>query len=341
MRSLYGLAAVVIILAAVKLAAPVIVPLLMAVTLVVAFQPIGGWFARRGFRPAVTALVTTAIVLLILIGAAWVLAQAAATFVDSLPKYQTSLLALRDDAVGWFGDHNMHAAARTVGRWDPTPFFVSTARDGLFGAGAALETLFMVVVITVFIQLEASNYRRKIARALGGTRQIRATNATLADVQRYLAGKVVLSLATGAMSGLWCWAMGIPNPLLWGVIAFLLNFVPYVGSLIAAVPPVLLGLVHGGGGVAAAVTLGYVGINLAENVVEPRVMGKLCDVSPLAVLLSMLVWGFVLGPVGALLAQPLTMVVRDVLAQTDDGKWIAALLSAGPPDVAPARTVRE
>lgn len=341
MRSLYGLAALVVVLAAVKLASPVIVPLLLALTLAVAFQPVGDWLARRGFRPAVTALTTSVVVLLILIGAAWVLFQAASTFVESLPRYQDSLLALKADAADWLSAHDMHSASRMVGRWDPAPFFVATARDGLFGAGAALETLFMVVVITVFIQLEASNYRRKLTRVLGGTRQIRATNETLADVQRYLAGKVVLSLATGALSGLWCAAMGVPNPLLWGVIAFLLNFVPYVGSLIAAVPPILLALVHGGGGVAAAVTLGYVGINLAENVVEPRVMGKLCDVSPLAVLLSMLVWGFVLGPIGALLAQPLTMVVRDVLAHTEDGKWIAALLSAGPPDVAPARTVRE
>jgi AI-2 transport protein TqsA len=213
-----------------------------------------------------------------------------------------------------------------------------------------LETLLMVVIITVFIQLEASNYRRKITRVLGSARPMRATNKTLAEVQRYLAGKVLLSAATGALSGLVCLGLGIPNPLLWGVIAFLLNFIPYVGSLIAAVPPVLLGLLHGGGALAAMVAVGYFVINLAENIVEPRVMGRMLDVSPLAVLLSMLVWGFVLGPVGALLSMPLTMVVRDILARYPDLKWIAVLLSEevdpkteapAATDVAPARTVRE
>src|SRR6185503_18156770 len=101
MRSLVGLAALVIVLAAVKLASPVIVPLLLALTLAIAFRPIGDALARRGFRPAVTALVTTIVVLLVLAGAAWLFAQAAATFVDSLPRYQQSLVDLKASLVAW------------------------------------------------------------------------------------------------------------------------------------------------------------------------------------------------------------------------------------------------
>jgi predicted PurR-regulated permease PerM len=245
----------------------------------------------------------------------------------------------------------MRDAARTIERWDPTPSFVSTARTGLWGAGHALQTLFLVVLITIFVQVEATAYHKKLARVLGGTAPLRRAGAALDEVQHYLGAKVILSLGAGVTSGLWCWVWGVPNPLLWGVVAFLLNFIPYVGSLVAAVPPILLGLVDGGGGTAAAIALGYVGINLAENLVEPWFMGRTLDVSPLAVLLAMLVWGYVLGPVGALLSVPLTMATRAAFARHEDLSWIATLLTVGQPktaapapdnvEVAPARTVKE
>jgi predicted PurR-regulated permease PerM len=345
MRPLVALACMVIVLAAVKLASAVVVPLLLGLTLAIAFRPVGEALARRGLPPAATALVTIVTVLIALAVATWLLVLAATTFVDALPRYQEALLSLRDDAVAWLNGHEMYSAARAIERWDPTPYFVSTARTGLWGAGHVLQVLFLVVLITIFIQLEATAYRRKLARVFGGAAPLRHARAALDEVQHYLAIKVMLSIGAGVVLGLWCWAWGVPNPLLWGVLAFLLNFIPYVGSLIAAVPPILLGLVDGGAGTAAAVALGYIGANLAENVVEPWLMGKTLDVSPLAVLLAMLLWGYVLGPIGALLSVPLTMATRAILARHEDLSWVATLLSGAsanapgastPPEAAPA-----
>jgi predicted PurR-regulated permease PerM len=329
MRPLIALACMVIVLAAVKLASGVVVPLLLGLTLAIAFRPVGEALARRGLPPAATAVVTIVTVLVALAVASWLLVLAATAFADALPRYQEALLALRDDAVAWLNTHEMTSASRAIERWDPTPYFVSTARTGLWGAGHAIQTLFLVVLITIFVQLEATAYRRKLARVLGAAAAapLRTARVALDEVQHYLAVKVVLSLVCGVVLGVWCWAWGVPNPLLWGVLAFLLNFIPYVGSLIAAVPPILLGLVDGGAGTAAAVALGYVGVNLGENLVEPWVMGKTLDVSPLAVLIAMLLWGYVLGPVGALLSVPLTMATRAILAGHDDLGWVATLLS--------------
>src|SRR5688572_1980219 len=122
MRPLIGIACLVIVLAAVKLASAVVVPLLLGLTLAIALRPIGEFLSRRGLPPIVTSLVTIVAVLAALGVATWIFVAAATTFVDALPEYQKALLALRDDTVGWFNEHQMRAAARTIERWDPAPY---------------------------------------------------------------------------------------------------------------------------------------------------------------------------------------------------------------------------
>jgi predicted PurR-regulated permease PerM len=200
-----------------------------------------------------------------------------------------------------------------------------------------LQQLFFVLVITAFIQMEGAIYRRKLIAASGSRRTVRWLGEALGEVQRYLLVKLAVSAANGFLLGLWCWVWGIESPLLWGVAAFALNFIPYVGSLIAAVPPVLLGLMTGGLPIALAVASGYVAVNVAvDNILEPRIMGHTLGLSPLVILLSMLLWGFVLGPVGAILAVPLTMTAKILLERDKDLARIAVFLGDGS-DLTPAK----
>ena len=130
--------------------------------------------------------------------------------------------------------------------------------------------------------------------------------------------------------GGWCWIWGVSNPVLWGVLAFALNFVPIIGSLIAAVPPVFLGLIELGWGGGLGIASGYVAVNiLVDNVFEPKLMGRAMGLSPLVLMISLLIWGFVLGPVGALLSVPLTVAARIYLDHHPSTRWIALLLAAG------------
>jgi predicted PurR-regulated permease PerM len=143
--------------------------------------------------------------------------------------------------------------------------------------------------------------------------------------------KTWISLLTGLLAGLLCAAVGVDFPVLWGVLAFFLNYVPNIGSILAAIPPTLLALLRLGSGSVLAIVVGFVLINnVLGNIVEPRVMGRGLGLSPFAVLLSLVFWGWVLGPVGMLLSIPLTMAVKIAMESGSETRWIAVLLGPGP-----------
>ena len=154
----------------------------------------------------------------------------------------------------------------------------------------------------------------------------------LTSANRYLVVKTWISLLTGGLVTLLLLVVGVDYPLLWGVIAFLFNFIPNIGSIIAAIPALLLALVQLGTGSALVVAGGYVVINVVVgNAVEPRFMGREVGLSPLVVFLSLVCWGWILGPVGMLLSVPLTMVVKLALESNPQWQWLATLLGSSHP----------
>ena len=157
-------------------------------------------------------------------------------------------------------------------------------------------------------------------------------------MQNYLAIKTLVSLATGVTAGVLVWALGLDFPLLWGLLAFIFNYIPNLGSVLAGVPPVLLAILQLGPGRAVAVALGYLVINTVfGNFIEPTLMGRRLGLSTLVVFLSLVFWGWVWGPVGMLLAVPLTMVIKIALENTEDFHWVAVMLDANPASTPPPR----
>ena len=143
-----------------------------------------------------------------------------------------------------------------------------------------------------------------------------------------------MSLLTGVVIALWLWFLNVDYAVLWGLMAFLFNFVPNIGSIIAAVPAVLLALIDPGPVAAFYAACGYLVVNvIIGNVIEPRVMGKGLGLSTLVVFLSLVFWGWVFGPVGMLLSVPLTMIVKIVLEEHPETNWIAVLLGTEPEDI--------
>jgi predicted PurR-regulated permease PerM len=152
------------------------------------------------------------------------------------------------------------------------------------------------------------------------------------SVNRYLALKTLFSLLTGVAIWIWLSILGVDFSLLWGLVAFLLNFVPNIGSIIAAIPAVLLALIQLGMGSALLASLGYVVVNVVVgSIIEPKFMGRGLGLSTLVVFLSLVFWGWVLGPVGMVLSVPLTMIVKIALESHEDTSWIAIILGSAPP----------
>jgi predicted PurR-regulated permease PerM len=141
--------------------------------------------------------------------------------------------------------------------------------------------------------------------------------------------KTLTSLATGIAITIWMLILGVDYPLLWGFLAFMLNYIPTIGSIIAAIPTALLALVQLGSGYMVLVLIGYLVVNITiGNFIEPKVMGRGLGLSTLVVFLSLVFWGYILGPVGMLLAVPLTMILKIALGSSEETSWIATMLGS-------------
>lgn len=194
---------------------------------------------------------------------------------------------------------------------------------GFFGAAL------IFLILTVFMLSEAESITRRLqgiylARGPDFTKMLEAGRG----IQRYLAIKTLASLVTGFLAGLLCWAAGLDFFLLWGILAFALNFIPVIGSVVAGVPPMILALLAGGLSNALLVAGGYLLINnIIGGLIEPILVGRRLKLSTLVVIISVLFWGWVWGPFGMLLAVPLTMLLKVMLHGSADLEWIAVAIS--------------
>ena len=213
--------------------------------------------------------------------------------------------------------------------FDPS-VVMSFAGSTLASFGSVMTNAVMILLTVIFILTENIGFGEKLRLARGKDVSEEWLNRFSESVHNYLAIKTAISLITGILIFIWLTILGVDYAVLWGLIAFLLNFVPTVGSFIAAVPAVLLATVQLGVFPAGLTLAGFVVVNLVMgNAVEPRWMGKGLNLSPLVVFVSLVLWGWVLGPVGMLLSIPLTIMIKIALESQDETRWIGVLLGSG------------
>ena len=203
--------------------------------------------------------------------------------------------------------------------------------------GAALTVLtglitnaFFIFITVLFILGEASTFSGKLQAAFGrGQKTLAPFEEFLTSVNRYLVIKTGMSVLTGVVVWVFLAILGVKFAMLWGLLAFLLNYIPTIGSILAAIPAVLLALVDIGIGGAIAVAVGQIIINIViGNILEPRLMGKELGLSALVIFISLAFWGSVLGLGGALLSVPLTVAVKIALNVREDTRWLAILMGS-------------
>jgi AI-2 transport protein TqsA len=202
----------------------------------------------------------------------------------------------------------------------------------LSAISSVLTNAFLILLTVVFILLEAADFPNKLEAALEKPEDSLATITKFSRIANsYVVIKTLISAAVGVLISLWLLILGVDYPVLWGTLAFLLNYVPNIGSIIATVPPTLLAFVQLGAGSALLTVLGFLVIhNVLGNLVEPKLMGRGLDLSSLVVFLSLGFWGWVLGPVGMILSVPLTSLVKIALESHKDSRGLAIMLGANP-----------
>ena len=339
-RLLLPLACLIVLIAGLRAAEPVVVPFLLSVFLAMLGFPLLMWLRRLGVPQSISIIVVVLGLVVVLVGVGAIVGGSVNAFTQALPQYQERLTLLLLSGEEQLASWGVNVSFSTVVGDLINPGQILQLAGGLLSRLAGIVSSFLLVFLTtVFMLTEATGFPAKIRAAWGdaGSRMPQFSSV-MTQVHRYLIIKTAISLFTGTVLGTWVWALGVDFPLLWGLLAFLLNYVPNIGSIMAAVPPILVGLIQPGGGFGLALTvaIGYVALNLVVgNVAEPRMMGSRLGLSTLVVFMSLVFWGWVWGGVGMLLSVPLTMVVKILMQNNDELRWIAILLDKMPDESGP------
>jgi predicted PurR-regulated permease PerM len=324
-------AAVVVVIYGMQMAKVLLVPFLIAAFLaLITVRPML-WLQQKRVPSFLAALVIVSAIMLLMAVVGTILGNSIADFTAGLPVYQARLDAIVDGAFKFVtenlrGDKSMESLGDMI---DPgwAMGLVATILNSLKDV---LTNTFLIIFTMIFMLLEVSSVGTKVEAAFGRSAEsLERPKVFLQNLGRYLGIKTVVSIATGFCAGMLTWSLGLDFPLLWAMLAFLFNYVPTIGSIIAAVPAVLLALVQMGPGAAGATAIGFAAINVAfGNIIEPRLMGYGVGISPLIVFVGLIFWGWVFGPVGMLLSVPLTMVLKLVMESDENTRWIAILIGS-------------
>lgn len=332
-RFLLLLACVVIVVAGLKAAASLLLPFLIAVFLSMISLPLLNWLQSKGIPKALAVPSTIIAALAVLSGMALIVGGSIRGFTAQAPKYKERLAVMSAGVQEWVEARSVNVSDQLgqmmTDMFDPAGV-VDLIAGTLKGVAGVLSNLLMVLLIIVFILSEAASFPAKLRKALGREESSARFDNVGREVQHYLGIKTLTSLVTGSLVAAAMAIIGVDFPLLWGMLAFLLNYIPAFGSILAAIPPVTLALVQLSAGHALAVALVFLAINIAlGNLIEPHFMGRRLGLSTLVVFVSLVFWGWVWGPVGMLLSVPLTMIVKIMLENTEDLQWVAVLLGTG------------
>jgi AI-2 transport protein TqsA len=322
------IAAIIIIIAGIMAAETFVLPIILALFIsVICAQPIL-WLNKKKVPYSIAMLVVLLSVVSFFVLFGGIIGNSITRFTRDAPKYEEKLQKISVSAIDQLNVFGANIDRQQLFEMFDLKRILSFTASAIGEIGKIMSDSFIIMLITIFMLLEAKSFIRKadvIEKMYGNSLQYFDKIGN--SIRNYLSIKTVISFATGLFIWLWLLVLGVDYAVLWGVIAFLLNYIPNIGSIIAAVPTMLLALVQLGVGSMIWTGVGYLAVNLIMgNIIEPRVMGKGLGLSTLVVFLSLIVWGFILGTVGMFLSVPLTMAIKIMLEQNEKTKWIALLL---------------
>jgi len=327
-RTLVIGAAVVIVLAGLKAAQSLIIPFLLALFLAIICTPAVSWLAKRRVPVGLAVIVIVIVLLGMFSGFGAIVGGSVDEFTAFAAQNQARFDGLVKSASTWFEARDIDPASLDLLNMLQPGKLINLLGGVLKNLAGVLSNFFLILLTMIFMLFEAASFPTKVRAAVGpGRFDVENMRHAVIQVQRYLGLKTVTSLTTGLLVGLWTAILGLDFAVVWGLLAFLLNYIPSIGSIVAAIPAVLLGLIQGGLGYALLIAIGYVVVNVGiGNFVDPWLMGRTLGLSTLVVFLSLVFWGWMWGGVGMLLSVPLTMIFKILFENTDDLQWIAVML---------------
>jgi AI-2 transport protein TqsA len=327
-------AAVVVVIAGMRYSAWLLAPVLLAMVVVIAASPIPRWLRRKGWPDWLATTVLVVLVYATIAALILVLVVSVASLASLLPSYADRANDLVDNA------------ASTLTRFGVEPAEIRQAASGidfgrvvgvvrtLLGAASSLASnLVFLLSLLLFLSFESATVGvRRTRLATDRPAMDAALDRFIHNTRRYLVVSTVFGFLVAVLDVIGLWILGIPLAVLWGVLAFLTNYIPNIGFLVGLAPPAVLGLLQGGWGLMIAVIAVYGVLNfLLQSVVQPRFVGDAVGLSSTVTFLSLILWSWVLGPIGAILAVPLTLLVKAVLVDSDPkAGWVDVVIGSLP-----------
>lgn len=341
-RALLTVAGVFVVLAGLKLGAPFFVPVAVAFFLSVLSFPVMQTLVKLRVPHFLALLITVLCIvglLVIIINAA---SDLIVRFSRDLPDDLKLLQVHVNEAAHWMELQGVKGAEEQVQKAFDWQAIIGYARQAdvrnviadwlgvaVGTAVSVVAQIALILVLMFFILSEASGSRNR-AQAIhqSGGPDFRGLLNSASEIQKYLGVKTVISAICGLVAGLWCWLFKLDYPILWGLVAFVLHFIPAVGALFAGILPTLLALVRLSFGDAIGIAAGFLAINFTiGNFVEPALMGRRFGVSTLVIVLSVWFWGWMWHGVGAFLAVPITIMIKVVLENNPEFRWVSVAMS--------------
>jgi len=330
---LVSLAAMIVIVAGIAAAQSIIVHLMIALFLSVISYGIYSRLERWGV-PSILAMI---LVILLILGLITSLIFLVKTTIDqfssTLMQYQGRFSTWQADLKTWLHDLGIPFEDQMLDQYLNLTRGVQLFTSLLNTLGSTLSSASLVIAMVIFILMEAAQFTDKLRSAFRDPKPILDFIDRFNDaIERYFSIKTLINVASGLFIWIWTAIFGVQFALLWGMLTFLLSYIPYFGSVIAAVPPILIAGLTSGWVTAVMVALGFLVMGAAlGNYIEPRIFGKGMGLSILVVFLSMLFWGWILGPIGMIFTVPLTVALKIGFESSPKTRWIALLLADRPP----------
>jgi len=328
-KTLLVLAALVVVVVGLQRIGPVVLPIMTAAFIAAVSAPVMGALMRVKVPAPLAVGLTCLLDIGIVVGVGALVATSLTGLSEAIPRYQAALTGLHHEAVT-----ALHHRGIPVDSGDLTLFADTQAVISFFTQMAGELTslasnAFLVLMLVVFLLLEVAPFKRKLAMLLGASSRLERFTRAAEMVQRYLFVKTGISLLVATMVGLLLYFAGVDFAFLWALATFLLNYVPSIGPAIATIPSTTIAVLTLSPGAAIAVGAGQLTIHLiVGNAIEPRLMGGALGISALMVFVSMLFWGWLWGPLGALFAVPLTLLLISLFELAPETRWISVLLAS-------------
>lgn len=326
-QTLMAVIATILIVAALRATQPISMPLAFAFFIAVLVYPLQRWFNR--YMPHWLSLVLVLLLLAGVLGLAVGALELSAEIIEpKAPEYLNRLQQMAESARSWAQSRGFPVSQFSSGQ--NSTQLTQEAIGGIKSLLSALSLFVLVVSLLVLLLLEVNQYKKKVQRAFPSRtsdRLINAVGSMSEKLRRYLLVMTLTSFLTGVLTSIWCFILGVDLAFVWGLIAFVLNYIPTLGSIIAVIPPTLVALVFNGVGRGIATLLGLAALQVAiGNFVDPRLAGKTLQLSPFIALISIVFWGWVWGIPGAILGVPMTVAIILLCQEFDSTRGIAIVL---------------